>query len=527
MSIRAYRLLRNNQEQGPFTAEEIVQKNLKPYDLIWIDGRSAAWSYPGEMAEFKMFAPLPGEQNLNPQTNKQQNTIPVSASVQAAIAVNNTINESSIKQKPRYKVSAAWSKIQTVTAPAYKSPMVSEEQKEALKKTAETKQDASINSKSLSWKEAWLDWENEKQSSPYVVVPEKIKQTPQKKTINEKYTAPVLETKYTEPLDSIKDKYIDNILQQKQKAKKSFSLGKYSEFTIPTVALVIIFSVGYWLAHGNNETAAALNSVTPKKVQAAPATNTSTVSSNNNNNSTLTSQENTPDIKRDVIATSQGQPLVADKAEDRKPSYVHAAKLTDEKKNSIPANQANNTTQQLVSSDPKTVQTKTADQTTKQFDPAIINNIPNDNTSNNAAANPNDLNAAESRPTRRRTYDIDQSNTNTESSQKEQSVVIKPAAKKTSASYVNVPEYIEMSNGSADLKIRNISDVNLDLVVVDVQYFDASNHFRKGETLYLHNLKAGKNIVVKTPKDSNSMYATSKVSLVSSDANNVNIVSDN
>jgi hypothetical protein len=63
MSIRAYRLLRNNKEEGPFTAEEIIQRKLKPYDLIWVDGRSAAWRYPGEMAEFKTRVPLPGEEN--------------------------------------------------------------------------------------------------------------------------------------------------------------------------------------------------------------------------------------------------------------------------------------------------------------------------------------------------------------------------------------------------------------------------------------------------------------------------------
>ena len=63
MSIRIYHLLRNNKEQGPFTAEELIQQKLKPYDLIWIDGRSAAWSYPGELPEFRTHVPLPGGQN--------------------------------------------------------------------------------------------------------------------------------------------------------------------------------------------------------------------------------------------------------------------------------------------------------------------------------------------------------------------------------------------------------------------------------------------------------------------------------
>jgi hypothetical protein len=84
-----------------------------------------------------------------------------------------------------------------------------------------------------------------------------------------------------------------------------------------------------------------------------------------------------------------------------------------------------------------------------------------------------------------------------------------------------------MNNGSGSVKIENVSDVDLDLVVVDVQYYDASSRFRKGETLYLHNLRARKSVVVKTPRDMNSQYAISKVSLVSSDAKGVYIVGDN
>ena len=88
MSIRAYRLLRNNKEQGPFTAEELIRQNLKPYDLIWVDGRSAAWRYPGEMQEFKSYTALPGEQNL---PASRQTATAISSSVQAAITINDNI----------------------------------------------------------------------------------------------------------------------------------------------------------------------------------------------------------------------------------------------------------------------------------------------------------------------------------------------------------------------------------------------------------------------------------------------------
>jgi len=133
MSTRAYRLLRNNEEQGPFTMDELIQKNLKPSDLIWVNGLSTGWNYPGEMAEFKPYAPISSGQDANLQYNKQHTLI--SASMQAAVAINDNIAQSPIKQqKPKYKVSAAWSKIQTITAPVYQNILADKPQKPSPKK---------------------------------------------------------------------------------------------------------------------------------------------------------------------------------------------------------------------------------------------------------------------------------------------------------------------------------------------------------------------------------------------------------
>ncbi|RYZ25538.1 MAG: hypothetical protein EOO10_18015 [Chitinophagaceae bacterium] len=46
---KVYLLLRNNQQTGPYSLEEIIQFDLKPFDLIWIEGRSAGWYYPQEI----------------------------------------------------------------------------------------------------------------------------------------------------------------------------------------------------------------------------------------------------------------------------------------------------------------------------------------------------------------------------------------------------------------------------------------------------------------------------------------------
>src|SRR5690606_29493622 len=79
-------------------------------------------------------------------------------------------------------------------------------------------------------------------------------------------------------------------------------------------------------------------------------------------------------------------------------------------------------------------------------------------------------------------------------------------SKKIIADYVKLPSQVEMKNGVASIKVENVGDVDLDLVVVDVEYFNAANNFKKGETFYLHNLKAGRDVIIKTPKDAASAY---------------------
>lgn len=55
-------LLRDNKQSGPFTSQQLEALGLKPYDLVWQEGRSAAWRYPSELEELKSFAPVVEEQ---------------------------------------------------------------------------------------------------------------------------------------------------------------------------------------------------------------------------------------------------------------------------------------------------------------------------------------------------------------------------------------------------------------------------------------------------------------------------------
>jgi len=46
---RVYLILRNNQQSGPFTIGELLQQHLLPSDMIWVEGRSTAWTYLSEL----------------------------------------------------------------------------------------------------------------------------------------------------------------------------------------------------------------------------------------------------------------------------------------------------------------------------------------------------------------------------------------------------------------------------------------------------------------------------------------------
>ena len=508
MSIRVYRLLRNNKEEGPFTAEELVQQNLRPYDLIWIDGRSAAWNYPGELAQFKNYVPLPGEM-MDTQNDKVQSVI--SPSVQAAMAINNNI--SGTTEKPRYKVSAAWNKIQTVTT-AQVNNAKADNEKKPPKKPMVVSHSAGMPSKSLSWEEAWQDWENQKDEVNEMPEPAPAAVSA-KKPANNKKEEPVLETKYAEPLESLQDKYIENLLQQKQSGRRSVSAGKVGEFVLPAIALVVIFSAAYWLL--NDTEVPALTTATKKQVQTPPVSDTTTSQVPANNNAAK-QEEIITEEKQEIPKTITKAPEQAAERKSNKIRLYRAGSQGHVDKEAI-ATDDNKVSAKIIAPLSKPINTKKAE-------------MPPKVEANNTSANNNSLPGATGsvKTTNNTPVTTNTSINNTTSTSPQPATEenkIKAPLKKVTADYVHAPAYIEMSNGIANIKVENVSNIDFDLVVVDVQYYSASNSFKKGETLYLHNLKAGRNVVIKTPKDASSAYATSKISLISSDAKQLYVVGEN
>jgi len=123
--MNQYLLLRDNKQTGPYTAQELAAKGLKPYDLVWLEGKSAAWRYPGELDELKAFAPGVEEQPYD-RFYKRTGEEASETTKQHAVAETNTVQESQpvnkqVEQTSKHiYVTMPVGKAQTATTPVAK-----------------------------------------------------------------------------------------------------------------------------------------------------------------------------------------------------------------------------------------------------------------------------------------------------------------------------------------------------------------------------------------------------------------------
>src|SRR4051812_3920858 len=104
-----YRLLRNNKESGPYTKAQLEEIGLKPYDLLWMEGRGGAWLYASEIEELKSIAPVVEEQPYDRFFKGKEKQASTTSSKQNASSVANApsaSNTSTLKPpKPRFRIS--------------------------------------------------------------------------------------------------------------------------------------------------------------------------------------------------------------------------------------------------------------------------------------------------------------------------------------------------------------------------------------------------------------------------------------
>lgn len=268
--MASYRLLRSNKESGPYALNDLVTMGLKPYDLVWVDGRSAAWRYPSEVPELKDFAPAVEEQpydrfykkpsesgNANeapvkelaisrhetvpPQTSSISEEIPRTQQVAQKTVVEPVEKSFEFKQEEQPVKKA----LPEITSPSYSSPQPQHKKKVFVSMPESNGFEQSFD----HYKEDTAQHDKYQQ---YLPKPKATRENsiPEKKQdpIEERSTSPIdihesdetkLETKYTQSLDDIKEMYINTLVQRKTKNRRKEILRKYVRPALLPLLLVL------------------------------------------------------------------------------------------------------------------------------------------------------------------------------------------------------------------------------------------------------------------------------------------------
>lgn len=554
--MKQYILLRDNKEQGPFSGDEMLKLGFKKYDLIWVEGKSAAWRYPGEIEEFKAFAPPVEEQPFDrfykkgPAAEVSNNICNADNFSQAKAAVT------AARPKPRIRIKAEWNTIDPATAAATPpvaavaetiAPQTPRPQPAPAVKPIAVTNTTNTQAARPSWENSWLDWKEEQSA---------VKQASQKNTVNNTINSsfsnntapvtqgpPVLETKFSQSLNEIKEKYAATVLKAKNKA---VDLHKFKGMATIALLAIPVMCLGVWLGHkwtAKEETGKVVyaqttpaNQAPANQQAAAPATDNNTaatqpVQKNNNskemipgfddNNKTGDNNNDNSDYEKPVKKAVKQQPKPAVK----KPAVM--ANATVPKQVSMPGATQPVTLKKRSGTAPVTVTPPYPPQPqyvisqpgagnpatrVKTVNNAILNNT------NAAVANRQPVNAAQAR---KQAANDDEDNDNRP--------VYKHDAKSDKIDdYVAVEADRPYLQNIQDVKlsVQNVADIPLDLVVIDVEYFDAANRFKNGQTIRIKDIPAGESLNVKVPDNLNASKIRYRVSLVSAERKGVYLIAE-
>ncbi len=502
-----YRLLRNNKESGPFTAEQLIKLGLKAYDLIWIDGKSAAWRYPSEVPELEAYAPSVEEQPFDRFYHKPggQDNTPVQSPAAKAPAENTGKAENKEQSaipasnytKPRIRIRADWRQVENTPTAAVQAPPPAETPVNIPAKSTEpatTEQKASPAG--VGWEETMQSWKQEQTQNDRM----KIKADAD---------AAVPQVRYATSLDNLKKRYEETVLL----AKKNFTEKQWMRYGFGFL-LIPMLGLAVWLGKKKDNTpvtAGTARTETPVVNKEAP-----TVLS-------------AADLKEEVPAP---QPASGHKAAAGK-KHIPPQQHTD--KQHLPA--GTNAIAAAKDSQARALALKKAG--TK---PAVITGTKkagakDSNTLAMAAAVKKETipaNAINNNNTATAVAGQAAPKTTVITIPQKQATEPPPynpppaASKKQISDYVAVKE--DAPRGSEDrnmkLHVKNLSNLPVDLVVVDLQYYDNRGRFQKGETMYVNHLAPKDEVALQPPANRSGQKVTYRVSLLSIEKKGIYLIAD-
>ncbi|PZR22304.1 MAG: hypothetical protein DI535_26515 [Citrobacter freundii] len=190
-----YLLLRDNKESGPFAAEDLVKMGLKPYDLVWVQGKSAAWRYPSEIDELKPYAPEVEEQPFDRFYKKPAATETAQQAIQP-VKQAATVND-------QYE--------------AYLPKLTTEQEQPVKKRSVFVTMPGQVAERKVAVRPTPV---TKPKPAPTPIPDYTLPEAEETISITEN---PVAKINYSQPLDEIKEMYVKTLKDRKDKiARKSF-----------------------------------------------------------------------------------------------------------------------------------------------------------------------------------------------------------------------------------------------------------------------------------------------------------------
>ncbi len=237
--MATYVLLRKNKESGPFTLANLKSTGLLPDDLVWVEGRSGRWLFPGEINELKTLV----------GTKEEKPFIDLSFSPPVETKTANKVLSSPLTLAEKKGV--------FVQMPAHEDQVL-EEKNETQIKTLQVPTSASLHPTTLPEEEG----------------------------------TPLAQTRYSKSLDEIKEMYISGLQQQRKHRGLPIKLSPEMKKAALYAGLLITGIIAGVLIH---------KTARPKFITAQPKTQSLPVQNNVPLNAPLLLNEKKEETGRETV----------------------------------------------------------------------------------------------------------------------------------------------------------------------------------------------------------------------------------
>jgi hypothetical protein len=347
--MSAYILMRSNKQTGPFSKEELIQLGLKAYDLIWIEGKSALWRYPSEIPELLEYAPVVEEQPYDrfykKKTDEQTDKREQEASIDSINKVAATVSTNNVYEKPLETVYEQYLPKKT------DEQKVKKEQEPAIpvNKLAETVPANIVYEKPREIVyEQYVPKKTVSVIMPKQAAPEKkqepvVRQEPVVKKAEPVFTpvassfveekTPEVETKYSQTLDEIKERYVKQLQQRKQNtAQKKFIMQMLKNAAV----FIAIIGSGVLIGFVIKPKHSAKNSTVTTPVQNVSPVNNEVIAKEELTAGTTSQTDNVNVPETNKTANNRGNEIAEDQSATTMSSITESKSNLVEKKNTKP-----------------------------------------------------------------------------------------------------------------------------------------------------------------------------------------------